>query len=250
MARHAMVEMPKFCRHWISNRLHRCERTRPETSTFIAVGSCTHVTAQRAPHCCVMRQEMEPIQSKCVDTQATWHTGGLFIKEEMLLPCQSCTLLSQYTTIKLWRARGSNMWTGCIKIHALQQLNRLQSPAVDTGSRSAWCWNATHWLAAVSMKQLQSEASWNFRRKKNNIKQESCDAKRKWWHNLPGWHWLKKQSWFSNIAAKTKNIRLYFGRTHSFMVCRIIFNHDVIYFFMAKTMTRPQFTPTSFAEIN
>lgn len=34
-----------------------------------------HVTAQRAPHCCVMRQSMEPIQSKRFNTQATWHTG-------------------------------------------------------------------------------------------------------------------------------------------------------------------------------
>lgn len=147
MAGHAIDWMPKFCRHWISNRLHRCERTRPETSTVSGVGSCTHVTAQRAPHCCVMRQEMEPIQSKCVNTEATWVTHRTFSRKS-LYNTQSKNheehgevSFGLDVSITMWcgNATGSN--------HLLAYQLRPHN--------SARLWNVTQWLAAVPMKQLQ-----------------------------------------------------------------------------------------------
>lgn len=128
--------MPKFCRHWISNRLHRCERTRPETSTFIGVGSCTcDCTAGLSLLC---HETGNGAFLKQMRQQTGYLTHKTFFVEELLLSCQSCTVLSQYTIIKLWRAWGSNVWTGCIKIDALQQRNRLQSPALYAGTRPAW----------------------------------------------------------------------------------------------------------------
>lgn len=195
--------MPKFCRHWISNRLHRCKRTRPETSTFIGIGSCTHVTALWAPHCCVMRQEMEPIQSKCVNRRATWHTGLFRGRDTSILPVWHSA--SQYTIRRLLRAWGSNMSTG----------RMYQNPCFAATQQASITSTIHRYLFSLILKynslagsglreattvkrRLQQARAAMLRGNGDIICQVDTD-----WRN----------SWFSNITAATKNIRFYIGRT-------------------------------------
>lgn len=187
--------MSKLCRHWIANRLHRCERTRPETSTFSGESGAAHMWLHSRPHIAVSWDRKRSLSKANTSThwQPDTHRTFSWRATSFLLAMQSIFTINNQETMKsMGKWHADRLYQNQCLSSGKADVHIQQSPAPYTGTRAAW-WivsvkatqecntfilNLYHWLVVVSMKQLLSEAQW-YLRKKKKIKQESCSAKRK-----------------------------------------------------------------------